>query len=73
MSRYKKEKRKLLVKPKPYSGPHLDSQTAPFPRTINSLNPLTNLEKTPSWTPNCALNMPPLKIMSKFFYQYSYN
>ena len=46
MPRYKKEKRKLLVKPKSYSGPRQDSQTVPFPKTVNGLNPLTNFGKS---------------------------
>ena len=46
MPRYKKEKRKLLVKPKSYSEPYQDSQTVPFPKTVNSLNLLTNFGKS---------------------------
>ena len=75
MPRYKKEKGKLLFKPKSYSGPHQDSQTAFFPKTVNGLNRLTNFGKSSILESRlCALNMPPLIIMSKtFFYQNSYN
>ena len=54
MPKYKNEKKiKLLVKPKLYSVPRQDSQTAPFPKTVNGfwkkLHPrLTNKSKNQS-------------------------
>ena len=45
MPRFKNKKRKLLVKLKLYSVLRQDSQTAPFPKIVNGLNPLTNFGK----------------------------
>ena len=36
----KKEKKELLVKPKSYSGPRQDSQTASFPKNGQRLKPV---------------------------------
>ena len=61
MRHAKVKKRKLLVKPKSYSGPGQDSQTAIFPKAVNGLNLLTNFGK------NCFFLKKQIKILINEF------
>ena len=68
MPRYKKEERKLLVKPKLYSGLRQDSQTAPFLKTLNGLDPLTNFGKSSILDSLlCSENAPIKNCLKPFF------
>ena len=63
------KKRKLLVKSVSYSEPRQKSQTPLFPKKQSMAdNGLTNFAKTPSFSPEWALNTSLLIVLSKNFF-----